>query len=95
MRGRICDIIVHKFASSGCFQCGAGSRTGQALQFFSWKGGQRPVGPPLVEPRWLAWDPDVTLCALAYEVGPASGTKSFTLCAGTSMGRFQGQLGVL
>ena len=22
-----------------------------------------------MEPRWLAWDPDVTLCALAYEDG--------------------------
>ena len=47
---------------------GAGSRTGAALQFFSWAGGQRAVGPQLVEPRWLAWDPEVTLCALAYEV---------------------------
>jgi hypothetical protein len=49
----------------------AGSRTGQALQFFSWRGGQQAVGSPIVEPRWLAWDPDVTLCALAYEASTA------------------------
>ena len=51
----------------GRLAAAAGSRTGQALQFFSWRGGQRAVGSPIVEPRWLAWDPDVTLCALAYE----------------------------
>ena len=27
------------------------------------------MGSVMVEPRWLAWDPDVTLCALAYEDG--------------------------
>jgi hypothetical protein len=56
----------------------AGSRTGQALQFFSWRGGQRAVGSPIVEPRWLAWDPDVTLCALAYE---ASAVALLSHCA--------------
>mmetsp|Transcript_12197 Transcript_12197/g.36597 ORF Transcript_12197/g.36597 Transcript_12197/m.36597 type:complete len:1238 (-) Transcript_12197:225-3938(-) len=44
-----------------------GSRTGNALQFYSWGGSQQPVGPQMVEPKWLAWDPQVTLCALAYE----------------------------
>lgn len=48
----------------------AGSRTGNALQFYSWGGSQQPVGPQMVEPKWLAWDPQVTLCALAYEVRP-------------------------
>ena len=43
----------------------AGSRSGNALQFYSW---QRftPVGSPLVEPKWIQWDPDVTVAALAY-----------------------------
>lgn len=38
------------------------------MQFFSWSS-RASVGSGLVEPRWLAWDPDVTLCALAYEDG--------------------------
>ncbi len=46
----------------------AGGRTGRALQFFSWTS-HRAMGSVMVEPRWLAWDPDVTLCALAYEDG--------------------------
>ncbi len=41
---------------------------GSAMQFFSWTS-HRSMGSVLVEPRWLAWDPDVTLCALAYEDG--------------------------
>lgn len=57
--------------ANGHLAAAAGSRTGQALQFFSWRGGQRAVGSPIVEPRWLAWDPDVTLCALAYEASAA------------------------
>lgn len=46
----------------------AGGRTGRAMQFFSWTS-HAAVGCGLVEPRWLAWDPEVTLCALAYEDG--------------------------
>ena len=35
------------------------------MQFYSWqKFG--PVGSPLVEPKWIQWDPDVTVAALAY-----------------------------
>jgi len=43
----------------------AGSRSGHAMQFYSWQQ-FRPVGPPLVEPKWVQWDPDVTVAALAY-----------------------------
>lgn len=43
----------------------SGSRSGHAMQFYSWqKFG--PVGSPLVEPKWIEWDPDVTVAALAY-----------------------------
>ena len=35
------------------------------MQFYSWQQ-FRPVGPPLVEPKWVQWDPDVTVAALAY-----------------------------
>ncbi len=43
----------------------AGSRSGHAMQFYSWQQ-FRPVGPPMVEPKWVQWDPDVTVAALAY-----------------------------
>lgn len=35
------------------------------MQFYSW---QRfnPVGPLMVDPKWVQWDPDVTVAALAY-----------------------------
>ena len=46
----------------------AGGRAGHALHFFSWTS-SAAVGGGIVEPRWLAWDPDVTLCALAYDDG--------------------------
>ena len=45
-----------------------GGRTGRAMHFFSWTSAAS-VGGGMVEPRWLAWDPDVTLCALAYDDG--------------------------
>ena len=35
------------------------------MQFYSWQR-FRPVGPPMVEPKWIQWDPDVTVAALAY-----------------------------
>ena len=35
------------------------------MQFYSWQQ-FRPVGPPMVEPKWVQWDPDVTVAALAY-----------------------------
>ena len=35
------------------------------MQFYSWQQ-FRPVGSPLVEPKWIQWDPDVTVAALAY-----------------------------
>ena len=38
------------------------------MQFFSWKAFE-PVGQPLVDPKWIAWDPDVTAAALAYADG--------------------------
>ena len=38
------------------------------MQFFSWKAFE-PVGQPLVDPKWIAWDPDVTVAALAYADG--------------------------
>ncbi len=46
---------------TGC----AGVRRGNALRFYSWKsyGG---VGEALVEPRWISWDPDTSVAALAY-----------------------------
>lgn len=42
-----------------------GARRGNALRFYSWKthGG---VGEALVEPRWISWDPDTAVAALAY-----------------------------
>lgn len=43
----------------------AGSRSGNAMQFYSWQK-YTPVGPPMVEPKWIQWDPDVTAAALAY-----------------------------
>lgn len=43
----------------------SGSRSGHAMQFYSWQQ-FRPVGPPMVEPKWVQWDPDVTVAALAY-----------------------------
>ena len=46
----------------------AGARRGHAMQFFSWKAFQ-PVGQPLVDPKWIAWDPDVTVAALAHADG--------------------------
>ena len=38
------------------------------MQFFSWKVFEH-VGQPLVDPKWIAWDPDVTVAALAYADG--------------------------
>lgn len=35
------------------------------MQFYSWQK-FNPVGPPMVEPKWIQWDPDVTAAALAY-----------------------------
>ena len=35
------------------------------MQFYSWQKFQ-PVGSTLVEPKWIQWDPDVTVAALAY-----------------------------
>ena len=35
------------------------------MQFYSWQK-FTPVGPPMVEPKWIQWDPDVTAAALAY-----------------------------
>ena len=43
------------------------------LQFFSW-GNFQPVGKPLASPRWLSWDPDVSMAALAY-------SESIALCS--------------
>ena len=43
----------------------AGQKRGHSLQFVSWQTG-RPVGPDLLAPAWLAWNPDVTAVALAY-----------------------------
>ncbi|KAK9819592.1 hypothetical protein WJX72_000101 [[Myrmecia] bisecta] len=45
-----------------------GSRRTHAMQLFSWKSFE-PVGELLCEPKWLAWDPDVTVAALAYADG--------------------------
>ena len=45
--------------------CCVGTRSGNAMQFYSWQR-FRPVGPPMVEPKWIQWDPDVTVAALAY-----------------------------
>ncbi|KAL3133386.1 hypothetical protein ABBQ38_007254 [Trebouxia sp. C0009 RCD-2024] len=42
-----------------------GTRSGNAMQFYSWQK-FNPVGPPMVEPKWIQWDPDVTAAALAY-----------------------------
>ena len=53
--------------------CGAGGRAGRLLQFYSW-GSFQPVGRPLAAPRWLAWDPDVSMAALAY-------SDAITLCS--------------
>lgn len=38
----------------------------RSLRFFSWRD-FTPVGPPLQEPCWVSWEPECTLCALAYE----------------------------
>ena len=54
------DYCKYELALSG-----AGSHSGHAMQFYSWQQ-FRPVGPPLVEPKWIQWDPDVTVAALAY-----------------------------
>ena len=35
------------------------------MQFYSWQK-NTPVGTPMVEPKWIQWDPDVTVAALAY-----------------------------
>ena len=35
------------------------------MQFYSWQK-FNPVGSPMVEPKWIQWDPDVTVAALAY-----------------------------
>lgn len=35
------------------------------MQFYSWQK-YVPVGSPMVEPKWIQWDPDVTVAALAY-----------------------------
>lgn len=38
----------------------------RALRLFSWRD-FKAVGPALPEPRWIAWEPECTLAALAYE----------------------------
>jgi hypothetical protein len=43
----------------------AGDEGLRALQLFSWDS-QRRVGGDLAEPRWLAWDPTLTMVALGY-----------------------------
>ena len=35
------------------------------MQFYSWQK-YTPVGSAMVEPKWIQWDPDVTVAALAY-----------------------------
>ena len=35
------------------------------MRFVSWQS-HRMVGPGLVEPAWLAWDPDASFAALGY-----------------------------
>ena len=35
------------------------------MRFYSWKTWEG-VGDLVAEPRWLAWDPDAALAALAY-----------------------------
>lgn len=35
------------------------------MQFYSWQK-YVPVGTPMVEPKWIQWDSDVTVAALAY-----------------------------
>ena len=35
------------------------------MQFYSWQK-YTPVGSLMVEPKWIQWDPDVTVAALAY-----------------------------
>ena len=35
------------------------------MRFYSWKTWEG-VGDPIAEPRWLAWDPDAAMAALAY-----------------------------
>lgn len=37
----------------------------RSLRFFSWRDFS-PVGPPLVEPHWVTWEPECTLVALGY-----------------------------
>ena len=37
----------------------------RSLRFFSWRDFS-PVGPPLVEPQWVSWEPECTLVALGY-----------------------------
>ena len=43
----------------------SGHGRGHKMQFHSWKTGVA-VGSELLSPNWLAWDPAVTACALAY-----------------------------
>lgn len=43
----------------------AGQARGHKMQFHSWKSGAA-VSPEMLSPSWLAWDPAVTACALAY-----------------------------
>ena len=66
-RGRIIKSLLGRHLSP-LATCAAGARRGHAMQFFSWKAFQ-PVGQPLVDPKWIAWDPDVTVAALAYADG--------------------------
>jgi len=35
------------------------------MRFYSWKSWEG-VGDLIAEPRWLAWDPDASMAALAY-----------------------------
>ena len=35
------------------------------MRFYSWKTWEG-VGDLIAEPRWLAWDPDASMAALAY-----------------------------
>ncbi len=63
-----CTVLMWTHANSHPHDCPrvyAGSRSGHAMQFYSWQQ-FRPVGPPMVEPKWVQWDPDVTVAALAY-----------------------------
>lgn len=52
--------------SESALEVSAGQARGHKMQFHSWKSGAA-VGPELLMPTWLSWDPAVTACALAYQ----------------------------